>query len=282
MSANLTIRLLTPADREALLALIQQEPANNLFQIADLYQFGMEDPARLVYYGAFRGDQLVADMMRYRQNYAVYWPLGEPAPLAEFADIARRAGLRFCTGVPAQVEPFLAHFDPASIKKRFQQRYYHLPPGALAASDHHGARRAGRDDIDALAAFYARDFFADLGRTTTPEEHRQHAVNNLEAGQITYCIYEGERIISAAHTTALHRTLRVGAGVAMIGAVATLESHRNRGLSTSCMAALCADLLGRGIAPYLFWHDPAAGRVYDKVGFQDIGDWMIASFEETP
>jgi predicted GNAT family acetyltransferase len=272
MSTELTVRPLTPADRDELLAFIQQDPASNLFQIADLYQFGMEDPARLTYYGVFREGQLVADLMRYRKNCAVYWH--DPAPLPAFAQIAQREGIRFCTGVPAQVEPFLAHFDPASIKKRFQQRYYYLPPGSLCGSDRHGARRAGWDDVDALAEFYAHEFFADLGRTLSLEEHRQRAVNSLESGQITYCIYEGERIISAAHTTAF------GGDMAMIGGVATLESHRNRGLSTSCTAALCGDLLGRGIVPYLFWHNPAAGRVYDKVGFQDIGEWMMASFKE--
>jgi hypothetical protein len=46
------------------------------------------------------------------------------------------------------------------------------------------------------------------------------------------------------------------------------------------MAALCGDLLGRGIVPYLFWHNPAAGRVYDKVGFQDIGAWLMVKFRE--
>jgi len=267
-----TIRSLTPADRETLLALIQQNPAANLFQIADLEQFGLDDPNLLTYYGAFRQGQLVADMMRYRQNCAVYWR--DPAPLAEFARLARRAGIRFCTGIPAQVDPFLAYFDPASIQKRFEQRYYHLPPGALAASDTHGARRATWDDLDALAAFHAHDFFADLGRTLSLEEHRQRVVNSLEASQIIYCIHEGGRIVSAAQTSAF------GGNLAMIGGVATLESHRNRGLSTSCMAALCGDLLGRGIAPYLFWHNPAAGRVYDKVGFQDIGAWALISFQE--
>lgn len=273
MPTDLTIRPLTPDDRETLLAFIQQDPANNLFQIADLYQFGMADPVRLTYYGAFRQGQLVADLMRYRANLAIYWR--DPAALAGLAQIARRQEIRFCTGVPAQVEPFLTHLA-APIKKRIQQRYYRLPPGALRASDRHGARRAGWDDVEALTAFYAHDFFADLGHSTTAEQQRQNVIGGLEADQFLYCIYEGDTVVSAARTSAL------GSDVAMIGGVATLEPHRGRGLSTSCTAALCADLLGRGIVPYLFWHDPAAGRVYDKVGFQDIGDWMIASFEETP
>lgn len=272
MPTDQTIRSLTSADRDILWAFIQEDPPANLFQIADLEQFGLDDPGRLTYYGAFRQGRLVANLMRYRTHYCVYWR--DPAPLPAFAQIARREGITFCTGVPAQVEPFLAQFPPGLIEKPFQQRYYRLAPGGLRASDQHGARRVGWDDLDALAEFYAQGFFAHLEGPTTPEGQRSLMARSLEAGQVIYAIYEGQRIVSAAHTTALGREF------AMIGGVATLESHRNRGLCTSCMAALCADLLGRGVTPYLFWHNPAAGRVYDKVGFQDIGTWLMVKFRE--
>ena len=46
------------------------------------------------------------------------------------------------------------------------------------------------------------------------------------------------------------------------------------------MVALCEELLGEGKELCLFYDNPDAGTIYKKLGFEDIGFWIMNSYQD--
>ena len=76
-------------------------------------------------------------------------------------------------------------------------------------------------------------------------------------------------IVANASTTAENSSS------AMVMAVATHEAHKNKGYATACVHNLCQALLDEGKEPCLFYDNPKAGSIYKRIGFEDIGFWMM-------
>lgn len=55
----------------------------------------------------------------------------------------------------------------------------------------------------------------------------------------------------------------------------TDPEHRGMGYATRCIEKVCLELSGEGKGVHLFYKNPAAGRIYKKLGFEDIGTWCI-------
>lgn len=67
---------------------------------------------------------------------------------------------------------------------------------------------------------------------------------------------------------------------AMVVGVATLESYKKKGYATACMVKLCDQLLSEGKELCLFYDNPEAGAIYKRIGFEDIGFWMMYTYEK--
>lgn len=65
------IRLLTTADHDICMALVQQQPAENLFIIGDIEAFGYDQPFQKIW-GQFEGEELIAVLLKYESNYIPY------------------------------------------------------------------------------------------------------------------------------------------------------------------------------------------------------------------
>lgn len=61
----------------------------------------------------------------------------------------------------------------------------------------------------------------------------------------------------------------------MIVGVATHPAHRRKGLATQLLIRLCEDLLSEGKTPCLFYDNPEAGSIYRRLGFTDVGTWVM-------
>ncbi|HEX9057615.1 MAG TPA: GNAT family N-acetyltransferase, partial [Ktedonobacterales bacterium] len=89
-------------------------------------------------------------------------------------------------------------------------------------------------------------------------------------------LLEGEAV-AAASTSAEART------AAMIGGVWTAPQWRGQGFSTAVVATLSHELLREGRRPYLFYRvdNVPAARVYTKIGFREIGGWMVVYLDRS-
>lgn len=85
-----------------------------------------------------------------------------------------------------------------------------------------------------------------------------------------YGIYEGNKLVCSATSTAECE------GLAMVVGVGTLEEYRGKGYASKVISKLSNDLLDEGKTPCLFYNNPAAGRIYKALGYEDIGEWTMA------
>ncbi len=63
--------------------------------------------------------------------------------------------------------------------------------------------------------------------------------------------------------------------VARIGYVCTLPAYRNRGYASQLVSALSRDMLAQDVTCTLGYSNPAAGRIYNNIGYTEIGQSLI-------
>nr|WP_304362706.1 GNAT family N-acetyltransferase [Bacillus pseudomycoides] len=62
---------------------------------------------------------------------------------------------------------------------------------------------------------------------------------------------------------------------AMVVGVCTHPSHRGRGYASLILQKMIWDFTQEGRTLCLFYNNPAAGRIYKRLGFKDIGTWTM-------
>ncbi|SIT89198.1 GNAT family N-acetyltransferase [Edaphobacillus lindanitolerans] len=262
------IRQLSEADRQQAMAFVGGQPAENLFIIGDIDAYGFSDPIQTLW-GDFREDGTMRGiLLRYTDNYIV-WAPGEfdAEGFAGIFDADRSS--RFLSGIEEvvrKVEPHL-HAKPANPRVL----YYAKCETAGALPDippEHVVRKAVPGDAAALIdQMYAIPEFADGDYSV---EHKRRTLSDGTAR--AYLIERNGAIISSASSTAENPLS------AMIVGVGTVPGHEKQGLATFCMSALCRELLEEGKMLCLFYDNPAAGSIYKRIGFKDIGKWCMWTF----
>lgn len=230
--------------------------------------------------GALRAGELAGVVTAARGTGGIYHTPGDREALEAVAALvvekARQGGLSLLSGHDSQVGVVLPLVDAAGVGppdychfRTLRAQELVMPPPTKGFS----APRIGTPgDMERLIDFYETGFYS-LARLPSRAAWRNRLTEQL-AYRTLYLVEDGQgRVVSAAQSSA------EAAGVAMLGGVATLTAHRGKGLSALCVGALCAHLFGRGfhtIALFYLEDNNSAGRVYEKLGFQDAGRWLLA------
>jgi predicted GNAT family acetyltransferase len=260
-------RLLTKDDEAALRAFLMRDPLYNLFMIGDLEMmgFGAED---LCFWGQFSpGGELIGAAMRYRVNWCFYASTG--CDVGAFARLVDdHPGSHAVNGHPRQVDPIVAQLERYTVHELHASYFCRLALNTTVPTATWPTRRAVPDDADALAELYSTAGFmqrdaASLRRT-------------LEQGGRVVVATDNDRIVSGVLTTV------ETSNAAMIGGVFTPEPWRNRGYASAAMSHLCAELVAARKQPCLFYNNPAAGAIYRRLGFEDIGPWNLVLLKPCP
>lgn len=262
---HLEIRRLGQSDVPAVVGFLERDAPNNLFLLANLAQWGISSPY-LRYFGAFRQDHLVGVLMFFRHSAGVYWE--DPGALPPFAALFQQTSVTALSGCRRQIEPWMPFLPPAVPERTLYGMFAVLPPGNLCPWPARGERLAVPDDVDLLAELYGRNLlFTHQAR----EEQRRRLLEILETGGKIAFVERDGRAVSAARTSA------IGHGMAMIGGVVTLPNYRRQGYATACTGLLSQELIASGYTPYLVYNprDPAASRVYQRLGFQPYDEWIV-------
>ncbi|WP_404350810.1 GNAT family N-acetyltransferase [Sutcliffiella horikoshii] len=263
------IRRLTETDHEKCFDFLSEQPAENLFIIGDIEAYGYEKDFQKLW-GEFNEEgELIAVLLKYEENYI---PYAKGAFDAEgFAKImlsdpkfSMMSGLK---DVTAKVEPFVMH-----RLKRKRQTYYAkctaLSHDLAATVDTSKVLQATPKDADRLVQLlHSIPEFSDSIITV---ERKKRVLE--EGVSRSYFVEEDDEMVSTASTTAENTVS------AMVVGVATLENFKKKGYATQCMVKLCNQLLKEGKELCLFYDNPSAGIIYKRIGFQDIGFWMMYSF----
>jgi predicted GNAT family acetyltransferase len=148
-----------------------------------------------------------------------------------------------------------------------------IPAPSVSAHGLWEPRRAAETDIERLIDFYIRGFYS-LAYLPSRAAWHSRLVEQLRYRTLFLIEDAQGQVASAAMSSA------ESAGGAMLGGVATLPEYEGRGLSTLCVGALCTDLFDRGmplISLFFLKENVQAARVYEKLGFEPDGEWLLAS-----
>jgi predicted GNAT family acetyltransferase len=246
------------------MAFLRREPARTVFLVGDIENFGYKTEFQDVW-GEIEGEGIRAVLLRYFGHFVIYAERAfDVEGFARLAGVSR--ALDQLSGPPEACEPLARRLG---ISKSRPMRLLALEPGSFREDLRPGVRlkRAALSDLDALLAFQAT--IREFGRGPAAGDAVR---KNLESGTArTYFVEDGGEIVATASSAAESST------AAMVTGVATRPDRRNRGFATACLSALCADLTREGKTVCLFYDNPAAGRIYLKAGFRDVGPWITCS-----
>lgn len=263
------IRRLTQEDHAACMALVQTEPAENLFIIGDIEAFGYEEPFQKLW-GQFESGELIAVLLKYEGNYIPYAQGDFDA--AGFANIinadenaSEMSGLKHLTD---QLEP-LIHKNKLKRQELYYAKCTHLQP-IYNEQQLQQVERLTLDTIEENVELMLTIPEFEGSNITVDGKRR---IEQHKTGR-TYFLREGELMVSSASTTAENSVS------AMVVAVATRDGYKQKGYATKCMQKLCSELLSEGKSLCLFYDNPKAGAIYKRLGFEDIGFWNMIRYQK--
>ena len=282
---HLSSRPLAEADRPALEMLLADAPTHNAFHLSALAGHGLSP--RPESYGAawatgvFRGGALVGALVVERGTGCIYHTPGDAGVLKSLASIVRSratgGNFSLISGHASQVAPLLPLIQDVGVGRPDKCYFRTLLPGDLARWDTQvggfsAPLLAAEADMERLIDFYEVGYYS-LARLPSRSAWRNR-LNEQVAMRTLYFIEDAKgKVASAALSSA------EGGGAAMLGGVATLPEYVGKGLSTLCVGALCTHLFNKGldtVSLFYLQDNDAAGRVYDKLGFRNAGEWLLA------
>ncbi|MEG1548671.1 MAG: GNAT family N-acetyltransferase [Clostridia bacterium] len=263
------MRILSEADRTAVMEYISHEPEYNLFIIGDIENFGLDGDIVHVAVNetAHRWDSLV---MHYLDFVIVYSPYDDydAESVARYIDEGRKPrGVSGKGSVINRLAPYL--------RRKAQIKYMTRCNSAKALSldiPEITIRRVTAQDARSIVELFCNisefsdDYSADIEKAVEDEQI------SLSKGGAGFGAFSGNTLVGFAGTAAENSQS------AMIVGVATLPQWRGRGIASTVVSDLCNDCFSRGMRFLcLFYDNPAAGRIYHRIGFNDIGEYAMLS-----
>ncbi|GGP09014.1 GNAT family N-acetyltransferase [Oceanobacillus neutriphilus] len=263
------IRKLTKEDHAKVMELIEPVAAENLFIIGDIEAFGYDSDVQNVW-GQWEKDILIAVLLRYRENFIIYSE--SEYDVKGFAEIINSYKQRCnLSGLKHIVAPLLTYID--KIIRVDREMYY--------AACEELSYAVSSEQIEQVEYLKPADYEENIKMLASiPEfaasnitiESRKNEEKN-KTGRTYFVRDEKGTMAASASTTAEN------SHSAMIVGVCTRPGYERRGFATKCMEKLCITLLAEGKSLCLFYDNPAAGNIYKRLGFEDIGMWTMLRYE---
>lgn len=260
------IRKLTEADNQSVQALIMKKPAENLFIIGDIEAFGYQQHFQEVWGDFDDQGHLRAVLLRYEDNYIPFSLTTFDAK--GFADIINQAVQKpILSGLQAITNQVIPHL---TLENRQQRLLYYAKcttTSQLGDIDLSEVKPLQEGDLERWVAFMQSiPEFADSRESINVKTKKRDIEQGVGRG---YFIEAEGKVISTVSTVAENSRS------AMIVAVATDQHYMGRGLATQCLTKTINDLINEGKELCLFYDNPEAGKIYKKLGFEDIGYWVL-------
>ncbi|WP_318503881.1 GNAT family N-acetyltransferase [Bacillus sp. T3] len=262
------IRRLNKNDEEVCFKLIKNRPAENLFIIGDIEAYGFEQDFQKLWGEFNENGDLIAVLLKFEENYIPF--ATESFNAKGFAEIMSNdpafkmmSGLRDIT---EQIELYLN--QQLKLKRKRQTYYAKCTRLHTDIVDYSNVQRALPHNVEKLVQLI--NSVPEFSESTLTVERKLRELKDETSRSF---FIESDGIIVSAVSTAAENSIS-----AMVVGVATLESHKKKGYATKCMLKLCSQLLAEGKELCLFYDNPKAGAIYKRIGFEDIGFWMMYTY----
>ncbi|AEM73870.1 GCN5-related N-acetyltransferase [Caldicellulosiruptor acetigenus 6A] len=258
---------------DKLMEFVRKEREWNIFIIGDVLSYGFDSPVVQVW-GEFdlKTDSIKAVLLQYRKDLIFYSDTLD-YDIEGFSNIILNLKFKTFSGKKSAILPFAKKikfsqkreqsFSKLSQPQDFSS--FNLKPEEenmvkIITKDN---IEENLDKIDMLVYLYQS--IEEFLNPATFDQIKQDV--SLGRSRIYY-IEEDDMIVSSARTGAEIQDM------AMVISVCTMHEYRGKGYATMCMKKLCSDLLSEGKSLCLFYENPAAGRIYKKLGFEELGKWV--------
>jgi predicted GNAT family acetyltransferase len=265
----MALRLAEENDRGALLGYLGREPELNLFFVGDILNFGVHGDDIDIYLEQSKLG-IEAVLMHFRESLLPYTHTlrtdlrGVSAKINALLEASEDCVVNGKTEVVDAIRPHL-HRVPDTEHDQFFSVC--RTPRASIPLDQLGRVRLARPEEAEEVAVVLEAVFGTRARRGLRED--------IEQGKSDVAIIRSETGEIVATASCVAETDRA----AMIIDVATLPSHRRHGYASACTYHLVAGLAQRGKSACLFFHNPAAGAIYHRLGFEDLGRWKTLRYD---
>lgn len=258
----------TEADRQAILAYIAAEPEINLFIYGDVETVGVDQPPVQVW---AEPDSKGWDflILQYFDSYILY-SQNPGYNVAAAAAFLRERKVQGISGKQELLDRLAPYFPGKSCKLTYMSRCNAVNPAFAARIPASvTVRELGPEDLDqALELLRGIEEFADTYHGEDRE--REELAQCWKCGGMMVGAFREGRLVCTAQTTA------ASSRSAMVVGVATRPDERGRGYASAVVAELCRRSFAQGRKFLcLFYDNPAAGRIYRRIGFTEVGGWSM-------
>ena len=262
------MKKLTEQDRQRVLDYIAREPEYNLFILGDVESFGFGHPDLELFAQEGEGEWACL-LLRYLDNYVLYSPTGR-FDREEVARQMNAAPFNVLSGKSQVVDTMAPYFPRRQLRHTYLARLDHLPRWDQPLPPQVHISQLGPEHAPDMVGLYLQiDEFAPIYRGREEQATQEIRLNLLGGGR-SFGAFTGGKLAAIASTTA---EAAIGA---MVGGVATLPAFRRQGLASSLIARLCTYCLSGGMQFLcLFYDNPAAGRIYRRLGFEEMGRYTM-------
>lgn len=259
------IRKLTEQDREQVLKYLYQEPALNIFTIGDIENFGFDVDYQDVYADIIDG-QYDSVLLRYRKNILYY--CHETRIDKDWITLIKELDFEFISGRKSLTDLILPYFSDLKEKPMYFCEADSFDP-SFDIKDNKIIDIKTKDDIALMFDLLKSIEEFDSMKSENKEKFIENKLNALKHSK-SYMIKEDGLCVSTVSTVADTTT------AAMVVAVATNPLYRGKGYASSLMKHLLKEyLINRKKSLCLFYDNPAAGKIYHRLGFVDKDMWVM-------
>lgn len=258
------LRKLTEDDRNITLDFLSSEPAVNLFIIGDIENHGFNKDFIDLWGNFNKLNELNGVLLRFHENFVPYYK-DYNLDVTGFKNIITSYNVRkIISGKESIVKRFKDILNNPAIKSSY---FCELTEGSKLKKHEENIKIAKEED--AVRVYNLLEEIEEFRATDTNSVDRIKNVISTKSGRIYYIEDNEGKMLSVSQTTAENSKS------AMIVGVATLKEYRCKGLMSQCLSKLCNDVLSENKTLCLFYHNPKAGNVYHKIGFNTIDKWMM-------
>jgi len=256
------IKKLAKIEELSLLNFLLKEKEWNLFMIGDLINFGFNEEF-LDYWGDYKNDeQLNAVLMRFYDSFIIYSEGTYDAK--SFAKIMANYDYQFISGKESAVNQMA---DEVTVDRKRKTYYAVLrSQEMLPEITFKSIEKTKIKDLESLLALQENEIDA-FDHNPSLERIKKRYLSGTGRGY--HVKDENGNIISSVETSAENPY------AAMIIGVCTHPDHRNKGYATQLLIKTCQQVLDEEKSLCLFYDNPSAGKIYEKIGFQSLGQWSI-------
>lgn len=267
------MRKLTKEEYLTAMSYVLKEPEYNLFLIRNLENYGLYSPGVSFYTGEGRKENRMPYLLLDDRGSFSFYSQNPDFAAPEVAGFLLGRRLRNFGGKLALIEKIIPYMKGLEIVPSYVAKLEE-PPKQQKASN---IRRLLEKDIpDILNLLNQTGEFCTI-KTKTREENRKDIRTSLSTGGRMYGFFVQDALAAVAGTAAENSMS------AMIVSVATLPPYRRRGYASALVSSLCTDCLKEGMKFLcLFYDNPKAGQIYQRLGFQEVGQYAMVRSREHP